>query len=73
MDLTKDVPVSGVAIASLFHYDCILHRRQIEGYEEEGNIEFFFFFRTVTNIQNISIEKLKFFLLENNILCRPYE
>jgi cyclase len=73
LDLTKDVQVSGVAIASLFHYDCILHNRQIEGYEEEGNIEFLKSKRTVSNIQNISIEKLKVFLLENNILCRPHE
>jgi cyclase len=72
LDLTKDVPVSGVAIASLFHYDCILHNRQIEGYEE-GNIEFLKSKKTVSNIQNISIEKLKVFLLENNILCRPHE
>ena len=72
LDLTRDVQVSGVAIASLFHYDCILHNRQIEGYEE-GNIEFLKSKKTVSNIQNISIEKLKVFLLENNILCRSHE
>ena len=73
LNLTKDIPISGVAIASLFHYDYILHNRQIEGYEEEGNIEFLKSKRTVSNIQNISIEKLRVFLLENKILCRPYE
>jgi len=71
--LTKDIPLSGVAIASLFHYDYILHNRQINGYEEEGNIEFLKSKRTLSSIQSISIEKLKLFLLENNISCRPNE
>jgi imidazole glycerol-phosphate synthase subunit HisF len=73
LNLTKDTPLSGVAIASLFHYDYILHNRQINGYEEEGNIEFLKSKRTLSSIQSISIEKLKLFLLENNISCRPNE
>ena len=35
--LSTDLSLSGIAIASLFHYDCILHNRQIDGYEKEGN------------------------------------
>ena len=73
LDLTKDLPLSGVAIASLFHYDCILHNRQIDGYEEEGNIDFLKSNRALSNIQSLSIKELKSFLLENNIVCRKNE
>ena len=73
LDLAKDLSLSGVAIASLFHYDCILHNRQIYGYEEEGNIDFLKSNRVLSSIQSISIKELKSFLLENNVLCRINE
>ena len=72
LDLTKDLSLSGVAIASLFHYDCILHNRQIDGYEE-GNIDFLKSNRVLSSIESISIKELKSFLLENNIACRINE
>jgi len=70
LDATKDLPLSGVAIASLFHYDFILHNRQIEGYEEEGNIDFLKSNRSLSSIDSKSIKELKLFLLDNNVLCR---
>lgn len=73
LDLTKDLSLSGVAIASLFHYECILHNRQIAGYEEEGNIDFLKSNRVLSSIESISIKELKLFLLDNNMLCRINE
>jgi imidazole glycerol-phosphate synthase subunit HisF len=69
-DLSNDLPISGIAIASLFHYHCILENRQIDGYEEEGNIEFLKSKRKLSNIEGISVLDLKSFLLENEIHCR---
>jgi imidazole glycerol-phosphate synthase subunit HisF len=70
LDLSRNVQVSGVAIASLFHYHCILDNRQIDGYEEEGNIEFLKSKKTLSNIEGSSVLDLKSFLLENKIPCR---
>jgi imidazole glycerol-phosphate synthase subunit HisF len=69
-DLSKDLPISGVAIASLFHYHSIIENRQIDGYEEEGNIEFLKSNRIISNIAGCSVKDLKLFLLQNQILCR---
>lgn len=70
LDLSKDLPISGVAIASLFHYHGILQSRQIDGYEEEGNIDFLKSNKTFSNIEGSSVSDLKSFLLENKIPCR---
>ncbi len=70
LDLTNKIPVSGVAISSLFHYDCILHNRCIDDYDEEGNIDFLKSNRILSNIESTPIAKLKSFLLKNNILVR---
>jgi len=70
LDLSKDLPISGVAIASLFHYHVILQSRQIDGYEEEGNIDFLKSNKTFSNIEGSSVLDLKSFLLENKIPCR---
>tara|TARA_B100000795_G_scaffold95352_1_gene69927 strand:+ start:821 stop:1678 length:858 start_codon:yes stop_codon:yes gene_type:complete len=70
LDAVKDLPLSGVAIASLFHYDFILHNRQIDGYEEEGNIDFLKSNRVLSSIESKSIKELKLLLLDNNVLCR---
>jgi len=69
-DLVREVPVSGVAISSLFHYDYIQNFRQIDGYEEEGNIEFLKSKRILRNIDGSSIDDLKNFLVEKSIPCR---
>mgnify|MGYP000533574761 CR=1 FL=1 len=70
LDLSKDLPISGVAIASLFHYHGILQSRQIDGYEEEGNIDFLKSNKTFSNIEGSSVPDLKSFLSDNKILCR---
>ena len=68
-DLSKDMPISGVAIASLFHYHSIIKNRQLDGYEE-GNIEFLKGNRAISNIAGCSVKDLKLFLFQNQILCR---
>ena len=73
LDLAEDVPVSGAAISSLLHYDYILHNRHVDGYEDEGNVEFLKSKRALSNIDSVPISQLKSFLIENNIPCRKYE
>ena len=72
LDLTKGLSLSGIAIASLFNYECILHNRQLDGYDE-GNIDFLKSNRALSTIQSLSIKELKSFLLDNNIACRENE
>ena len=73
LNLVKNVSISGVAISSLFHYNYIKHNRNTEGYEEEGNIEFLKSNKILTNIQSVSIDELKSYLLHHNIFCRNHE
>lgn len=69
ISLLKKQSVSGVAIASLFHYHALLHNRKIEGYEE-GNVDFLKSNRFRSNIESVSIKELKSHLLKQNIFCR---
>jgi len=73
LELSKQVPVSGISIASLFHYDYILHNRHTDGYEEEGNIDFLKSNRVLSHIDSVSIVELKSYLLEHDITCRKDE
>ncbi len=73
LDLYELVPVSGIAIASLFHYNYIMHNRKTEGYEEEGNIDFLKSDRVFSRIEDASIADLKALLINQNIYCRKHE
>jgi cyclase len=73
LEVCDQAPVSGVAIASLFHYDYILHNRHIDGYEEEGNIDFLRSNRVLPSIEGASIGKLKAFLSSHDVPCRKHE
>ena len=73
LNLAKEVPISGVAIASLFHYNYLMYNRNTEGYGEEGNIDFLKSNQTLSSIQSVSIEDLKYYLLQHNIFCRTHE
>ena len=73
VDLAKDSSISGVAISSLFHYDYIVHNKDLSGHESEGNRDFLKSNKTPSSIQSSSINNLKLSLLEKNILCRKYE
>ena len=70
LDLKKAHNISGVAVASLFHYDFITFTRNLDGYEEEGNTEFLKSNRIVSNIQPSSIAELKQYLSSNDIISR---
>jgi imidazole glycerol-phosphate synthase subunit HisF len=71
MDLVGLYPISGLAIASLFHYEFIKTNREVEGYELEGNIEFLKSNRVLTSITSAKIGEVKELLMKNNIDCRP--
>ena len=73
LEVCDQVPVSGVAIASLFHYDYILHNRRIEGFEDEGNIDFLKSNRMLSSIEGASIDELKTLLSGHGVCCRKYE
>ena len=53
LDLANDVAPSGVAIASLFHYDYIMHNRHTEDYEDEGNVDFLKSNRILSTIESL--------------------
>jgi len=72
-DLLSYVPVSGIAISSMFHYNTIHHLRDLGGYEAEGNIDFLKSNRSLSFIQNTSIGQLKDYLIEKNVNCRKHE
>ena len=62
--------LSGVAIASLFHYDFIKYKRILKGYEIEGNTEFLKSKKKLANINSINVEDLKNFLKNKGIKLR---
>jgi len=69
-ELTTIKNISGVAIASMFHYDSITVNRNLEGYDDEGNTEFLKNNRFVSHIESSSILQLKQYLSSKGILVR---
>lgn len=70
LDLARSKFLSGIAIASLFHYDFIHSNRSLEGYEAEGNTEFLKSYKKLSNIKAIGVNELKKFLSEEAIELR---
>ena len=70
LELANHVPVSGIAIASMFHHEYIANNRHLEGYDDEGNIEFLKSNRVMSNIEAATIRDLKALLVKHNISCR---
>ena len=62
--------LSGIAISSLFHYDYIVHNRNLDGYESEGNTEFLKSKKTLSSIDEIDIKCLKNYLSANGVTLR---
>lgn len=62
--------VNAVAIASMFHYDLILHNKKLSGYEDEGNIEFLRSNRTFSKIEACDIDRLKNYLDKRGMSVR---
>jgi len=62
--------ISGIAISSMLHYQYISKNRKIEGFEDEGNIEFLKSNRLNSRITPTSLSELKEKLYENKINCR---
>ena len=70
IDSAKSKSLSGIAIASLFHYDFIDSNRSLEGYEAEGNTEFLKSYKKLSNMKCIGVNQLKKFLSEEGIELR---
>ena len=70
LDIAENISISGIAIASLFHYHYIKNNRSLAGYEVEGNIEFLKTSKTLSSITDTTINDVKFFLVKENINCR---
>ena len=69
-DLLKKVNISGVAIASLFHYSFLNDDYVVDYHNEEGNIDFIKKKKIPKNFEITSIKNLKSELLEDGIDCR---
>ena len=66
----KKSKISGVAIASLLHYNYIKTNRQVDGFEAEGNIEFLKNNRLFNRINTMALPDLKNALSSAKINCR---
>ena len=70
IDLLKNTKVSGVGIASMFHYDCINNNTFSYNSEDIGNVDFLKTKLKVSHIETTKIQKLKKLLKNNFIKCR---
>ena len=70
VDVAKQLEISGVALASLLHYHYLKTNRQVDGFEEEGNIEFLKSNRIYSKILPTPLTELKETISKNNITCR---
>lgn len=57
--VANELNISGIAIASLLHYEYIKTNRQVEGFEEEGNIEFLKSNRIYSKVMPTDLANLK--------------
>tara|TARA_Y100000294_G_scaffold175575_1_gene195994 strand:- start:3011 stop:3877 length:867 start_codon:yes stop_codon:yes gene_type:complete len=70
IEILKIVPVSGVAIGSMFHYECLSKQNFNLDKNQEGNIEYLKKKSSPSNISKCNINTLKKELLKNKIYCR---
>ncbi len=68
--VAKELPISGIVLASLLHYQYLKTNRQIDGFEEEGNIEFLKSNRIYNKIVPTTLADLKESISSSNITCR---
>ena len=68
--VAKKIPVSGIAIASLLHYHYLKKNRQVDGFEDEGNIDFLKSNRYYSKVVPTTLSVLKEYISSNNINCR---
>ena len=68
--IASDQAISGVAIASMFHYDYVHKYREINGYESEGNIDFLKSEQSLSYIEGTTVQELKEYLSLANTHCR---
>jgi len=73
LEIAKQLPVSGLAISSILHYQYITKNKHLDGFEEEGNIEFLKSNRIPSSITLSMVSDVKKILMDNNINCRYYE
>lgn len=64
---------SAVAVASMLHYDFIIHQRDHGLYEEEGNVTFLKAGRQFTRVKAVGLPEIKEHLLSHGIDCRPVQ
>ena len=70
LDIALQLPVSGLAIASMLHYHTITITKNLDGFEDEGNIEFLKSKHTISSIEASTIKNIKKLLKSNNIKIR---
>lgn len=70
LDIASKLSVSGLAIASLLHYHTITISKNLDGFQEEGNIEFLKSNRIISTIEISTISEIKKLLKENGVQVR---
>jgi len=59
------------SMASIFHYDCILHQHMDDNYSAEGNITFLKGGREFTKVRGVTLAAIKGHLSQLGVICRP--
>ena len=70
LSLVEEISVSGISIASMFHYHFIKTNREVKGFDEEGNIEFLKSNRLYSRITPTPLDEVKKALIKKDINCR---
>ena len=70
LKVASELPVSGVAISSILHYQAINFSDKNDEDNEEGNIEFLKSSRSISSINTSRIKDIKKLLKENHIQIR---
>ena len=69
LEIASRLPVSGLAISSMLHYHTITISKNLDSFEEEGNIEFLKSNRILSSIEASTINDVKKLLKDNMINC----
>ena len=70
LEIAKEIPVSGIAISSILHYQAISMNINLDSFKDEGNVDFLKSNHIKSQIQVSSINEIKNLLKNNKIQVR---
>ena len=70
LDIASRIPISGIAMASILHYQAIHINENLDGFKDEGNIDFLKSNRITSQIEISTISNIKKMLINNKVQIR---